>query len=69
MVIGLKGPPTGLSAEGKILFLGACEIAAIRTARLIPVNTIAYGDAIKASVEIARDVLKACRKAAPHLYE
>ena len=69
MGIGIKEPPVGLSAEGKILFLSACEIAAIRTNRLTPVNTQMYNEAVRASVQIAEDVLNACRKMRPRLYE
>jgi hypothetical protein len=45
-MIGFKEPPTGLTPEGKLLFLGACQIAAIRANRLQPLNTQAYSAAI-----------------------
>jgi hypothetical protein len=51
-MIGIKEAldPAKISPRGKLLFVGACLIAAVRTNRLQPVNTIAYTQALRDSV-------------------
>jgi hypothetical protein len=70
--IGIQEPvihDEEISARGNLLFLGACQIAAIRTNRLQPVNAIVHNRAIRESVEIATAVLNECFKRNRYLYE
>jgi hypothetical protein len=69
--IGIQEPQIGekISARGKLLFLAACEIAAVRTNKLQAANTQANNAAIREIVQIAQDVLNECFERDRYLYE